>query len=186
MQCTPRLVIPGQVCDEPADADLLDIKIEDLCYATREDGQGFVFVEPKGCDDVGYDTSASLSPLSNDYGTADRSITDHDWLDSPSSVDSLLSSCKDFCEATDGAPLTFSPQQEPQISLMDIIPQQSQQHQQQQIFPQDLQKDPNSNPPLPVIQSKPIIPTLLMFSASSDSSTRYTYFLITVTSFSPL
>lgn len=166
----PRLVLPGRGCNEPADADLLDIKLEDLCYATRQDGQGFVFVEPKGCDDIGYDTSASLSPQSNEHSIEHSG--DCDWLDSPSSVDSLLSSCKDFCAATNSAPLTLAPQ-DPSISLLDIIPQQ-----QQSVFQQELHNGAKSSSPVPVIQSKPIIPTLLMFPAPTEQNSRYIHPLI--------
>lgn len=82
--------IPMRLMESP-DADLMDIKLEDLCYTTGPDGQGFVFVEPKACDDHGYDTSNSLSPQSS-------IAADQDWIDSPSSVESFLSSCSELCK----------------------------------------------------------------------------------------
>jgi len=85
----------------PPDADLLDIRIEDLCYKPNEDGLGFTFVDKKLTDDAGYDTSASLSPKSQH--------TDQDWIDSPASVESFLSSCSEFCEPVPVTkPLTIS------------------------------------------------------------------------------
>lgn len=74
------------------DADLLDIKLEDLCssyYAANggSEHEPFTFVEPRPCnDDPGYDTCTTFS--STESGEADQ-----DWIDSPSSVESFLSSC---------------------------------------------------------------------------------------------
>lgn len=82
---------------DTADADLLDIKMEELCYMTGENGEGFVFVEPKACDESGYETSNSATS-SYACNTLNPTTVDHDWIDSPSSVESLLSSCSEFCD----------------------------------------------------------------------------------------
>lgn len=72
-----------------SDADLLNIKLEELCSSYFEE-KDFTFVEPKACDDAGYDTCTTFSPTST---------LDQDWIDSPSSVESFLSSCNEFVDS---------------------------------------------------------------------------------------
>lgn len=163
---------------DPADADLLDIKIEELCYMTGENGEGFVFVEPKACDESGYETSNSAA--TSPYGCNGNNQTmDHDWIDSPSSVESLLSSCSEFCDYQ-----TSASQQCPQLYINP---------------PNTLTASSNSPPSLPAlcrptpptpppsdhlpeteprlvatIECKPMMPTLLLYpSACQNSTSRY-------------
>lgn len=151
----------------PADADLMDIKIEELCYMTGENGQGFVFVEPKGCDDAGYDTSNSFS---SDNSSNDQSL-DHNWIDSPSSVESFLSSCSEFCDYNSNN--TETPPQlyinPPSITaepheLLSNTP----------TRPDTFQLAPDSPPPATSIQCKPMMPTLLLYPAA-DQNQRYVH-----------
>lgn len=74
----------------PADADLLDIKLEDLCNNYMDNDNRFTYVEPQPCDDAGYDTCTTFSPDSD---------FDRDWIDSPSSVESFLSSCSEIVDS---------------------------------------------------------------------------------------
>ena len=60
--------IPDESRQRLTDADLLNIKLEELCSSIfeAENDKDFAFVEPKACDDAGYDTCTwcmtSISP----------------------------------------------------------------------------------------------------------------------------
>ena len=84
--------IPDESRQRLTDADLLNIKLEELCSSIfeAENDKDFAFVEPKACDDAGYDTCTTFSPNSD---------LDKDWIDSPSSVESFLSSCSEFVDS---------------------------------------------------------------------------------------
>lgn len=91
--------------------DLMDIKLEELCssYFPADNEKGFTFVEPRACEDAGYDTCTTL-------GSDSCANLDQDWIDSPSSVESFVSSCSELVESyqkSNEASLTLEPPELP-------------------------------------------------------------------------
>ena len=141
----------------PAEADLLDMKLEDLCANYMDDDNRFVYVEPQPCDDAGYDSCDAFSPESCDL--------DRDWIDSPSSVESFLSSCS---EIVDSYQRNEQQRQQEAIDIDDAtripsnlsssIPSQPQQHTEAPLrvrIPHLPETEPITPPPSPLLCSPP-------------------------------